>query len=374
VLALRGGSELVAVWAQLHSVIELVTGIASAGVATGLAVYVARTRDDRRMQDFFREALRVGIAVSFAVAAAIALSAPWAADQLSGGKIQPALLALAAGAGWIAVLGALVNGLWLGQQRRGLMLALAAFSAALPLGVALFAPPERLVGLLIVAHAVPALAVFLALKRVPAQPRFRVRSHPLRRYIVPGLVIGILSPASLLVARAAIGENLSWNEAGIMQALWRVSDWVCGFAAGFLSLYFLPRFAAARAPGALAREIGRAATLTLVPSAAVFGALFLLRDPLLAALYDETFRASSTAAALLFIGSLVRIASWIPLFALYALRRTRAITIGEFLSLPLFALLVVLASSKLSLELAAGLWLASFLAYLAFNLQAVRRS
>jgi hypothetical protein len=36
-------------------------------------------------------------------------------------------------------------------------------------------------------------------------------------------------------------------------------------------------------------------------------------------------------------GSAERIASWIPLFALYAMRRTRAIAVGELLSLPLYA-------------------------------------
>jgi len=69
----------------------------------------------------------------------------------------------------------------------------------------------------------------------------------------------------------------------------------------------------------------------------------------------------------------VRIASWIPLFALYAQRRTRAIAVGEFLSLPLFALLTVLAAADLSLTFTATLWLVSFAAYLAFNLWAARK-
>jgi O-antigen/teichoic acid export membrane protein len=370
VLALRGGAELVALWAQLASVIELLTGIASAGVATGLAIYVARTRVEERRQDFLREALRIGILVTFVVAAAIALAAPWTAHSLSGGRISAALLALAAAAGWLAVIAMVVNGLWLGQQHRGRMLALALFSAALPLAAAVFAPPERIAALVAIAHAVPAIAVLFAVKRSSGKPRFRESAHPLRRYILPGLVIGILSPASMLIARAAIGEGLSWQDVGVMQALWRVADWVCGFAAGALSLYFLPRFAAAR--GNLGAEMGRAAKLILLPAAAVFAVLFALHEPLLTLLYDETFHAPTTAAAFVFAGSLVRIASWIPLFALYAQRRTRAIAVGELFSLPLFALLTMLGASHLSLTLTAVLWLASFVAYLAFNWWAVR--
>jgi hypothetical protein len=47
--------------------------------------------------------------------------------------------------------------------------------------------------------------------------------------------------------------------------------------------------------------------------------------------------------------------------------------VGELLSLPLFAVLVAAAGDRLSLELAAGFWLAAYIAYGAFNLWAARR-
>jgi PST family polysaccharide transporter len=367
---LRGGGELVALWAQLASVIEVVSGVAAAGVATGLAVYAARTSVTDRQQDFLREALRVGLLVTLVVAAILALTSPWTVNSLLGGKIGSDRIALAAAAGWLTVIAVVVNGLWLGQQRRLRMLVLAAVSALLPLIAAWFAPVGRLAALVTLAHAVPGIILLLAIKRSEPTPRFRASSHPLRRYVLPGLVIGILSPVSMLVARAAIGDGLSWHDVGVLQALWRLADWVCGIAAGVLSVYFLPRFAAR---GDLMAELLRAAKWVLIPAAAVFAALLAMHEWLLAALYDETFRAPPAAVALLFAGSLVRIASWIPLFALYAQRRTRAIAAGELLSLPLFALLTIVAVERLSLTLAAILWLVSFAAYLGFNLWAARR-
>ena len=71
---------------------------------------------------------------------------------------------------------------------------------------------------------------------------------------------------------------------------------------------------------------------------------------------------------------MVRIASWIPLFALYAMRRTRALAIGELLSLPLFAALLAVSGGHLSLEAVGALWTVSYLAYGAFNFWAVRRT
>jgi PST family polysaccharide transporter len=253
------------------------------------------------------------------------------------------------------------------------MLALALASAALALGVAGLAPTGLVLPLLAVSQAVPALFLLL-LRPAAAKPRFRARSHPLRRYLLPGLAIGILSPASLLVARGVVGESLSWHEAGVLQALWRVSDWICAAAAGVLSVHFLPRFAALRASPLLAQELRRAAVWTLLPSLAAFVVLFVVHRPLLAALYDPGFRASEAAVALVFAGGAVRIASWIPLFALYAMRRTTAITVGELFSLPLFAALLLLLQRDLTLENTATLWLASYAAYCAFNFWALLRA
>ena len=121
-------------------------------------------------------------------------------------------------------------------------------------------------------------------------------------------------------------------------------------------------------------EMRQAAMAILLPSAAVFAALFLLHRPLLAMLYEPGVRASDAAAGLFFAGSLLRVAAWIPLFALYALRRTNEITIGEFLSLPLFAALTAAAGSRLTLEMAGAFWLIAYGAYGTYNLWAARKS
>lgn len=352
-LALRGGAELVAAWAQLASLIELVAGASLAGVGAGVTVYVAQaaTREEQL------GVLRGGLAMGLAIAAAAAL------------LVLPFSI-VAALVGLIAVVPGTVNAYWLGQQRRGAMLALAVASAALALVAVLLAPRNAILEALVVATALPALAGFLALREVRRVPSLGER---LRRYILPGLAVGILGPAALVAARAAVGDTLSWHEAGVLQALWRLADWVCAVAAGILSLVFLPQLAAARSDAEFRALMARAARLVLVPSAVVFVALQVFHRPLLAVLYEPGVAASDTAVALVLAGSWVRIVAWLPLFALYALRRTRAIAVGELLSLPLFALLVIGAGSRLSLELAGAFWLVAYIAYGAFNLWAARR-
>ena len=373
-LALRGGGDLVALWAQLLSLIDVVSGVALAGLGTGLSVYVARTSRLERQRELLREALRLGLLVALPVALAGAAAGLFSADALSGGKLESRVLALGAVVGWLSVIPGLIVGLWLGQERRGLMLAFAAGTALLSVAVAWLAPGGQVIALLATAQAMPAAIVIFIGRPSESAGRFRSRAHPLRRYILPSVAIGFLSPASTLVVRAVVGEALSWHEAGVLQALWRLSDWVCGLAGGVVSVHYLPQLAAAARDRERFSGVLRSAALrTLVPSALVLALFLAMQRPLLGALYDGSFRASSLAVALLFAGSLVRIGAWVAMFGLYALRRTRALAIGELLSLPLFALLCLVAGQGLTLELTGVFWLVAFCAYLAFNVLALRR-
>jgi len=374
VLALRGGADLVALWAQLASLIEVVTSVALSGLGTGLAIYVARTSNVERQRELLREAFKMGLLVALPFAIAALAAGYVYSDALTGAKASGPVIALAVVVGWIAVLPGLVNSLWQGQQRRDLLLAFALGSALLSLGAAALAPPDGVLIALLVAQALPALVVVFIARPADAAGRFRSRSHPLRRYILPSIAIGLLSPASALVARAAVGEALSWHDAGVLQALWRLSDWVSGFAAGILSFYYLPQLAAAGQGERFRQVLRHAAKATLIPAALVFVLFYLLQGPLLGALYAEDFKASDVTAALIFVGGWVRIASWVAMFGLYAQRRTVALAVGELLSLPFFAALAVAAGSRLTLELVGVFWLTSYCAYFAFNWFALRRA
>jgi hypothetical protein len=92
--------------------------------------------------------------------------------------------------------------------------------------------------LIVVSQAVPAVVLLGVPHRTDA-PR-RAEDRALERYILPGVAIGILSPLSMLVVRSLVADALSWHESGVLQALWRISDWICGFAAGVLSVLYCP--------------------------------------------------------------------------------------------------------------------------------------
>jgi PST family polysaccharide transporter len=373
VLTLRGGPELVAFWAQLGSLIELVAGVALAGVGTGISVLVAQAGGIERQRDLLRESLRLGLAISATVMLAVA-AGPFAFPEKPAG-LSHSLVALAAAVGCVAVIPGMLNGYWLGQQRRDLMLALALGSAAVQLAAAIAAPPPHVLAAVALAQTLPALAALFVFRPRPAEapPEHDRDRRLLRRYILPGLVIGALTPLATVAVRGIVSLEMSWHEVGLLQALWRVSDWVASVAAGVMAVHFLPRLAAAHRTPQFAVELRRAALATLLPAAVALAGLAVFQRQVFELFYDESFRISDAAVALFFAGSLARIASWLPLYALYAMRRTRALVVGEFLSMPLFAVLLA-AHPRLTLESAGALWLASYLAYGLFNLWAVRRA
>ena len=165
-----------ALWAQLASLIELVAGVAAAGVGTGLAVYAARTTRRERQRDLLREALRIALRVTAPVALACAAAGLLFGHLLSGEKLPPAAFVVGAAAGWGSIIPGLVNAYWLGQQRRGWMLALALGTALAILAAAVLAPPWMVLEAVALAHALPAIVFAFAAPPRP-QPRPRFRAH-----------------------------------------------------------------------------------------------------------------------------------------------------------------------------------------------------
>jgi hypothetical protein len=198
--------------------------------------------------------------------------------------------------------------------------------------------------------------------------------RPLLAYVPVGVAISLASPLALILIRGEVSAALSWHDAGRLQAIWRAADWVTAIMSGLLALVVLPRLSAAVAEGraAFRRVLARAARRALLPTAVLLFALWTMQRQVLVALYDERFVVDPAVVGVFFLGDFLRVASWVILFALLARRATMWVTVGEFLSMPLFAALVLVFSEGLNLHRAAGLYLVTYAIYLAFNLAGLR--
>ena len=102
VLALAGGPIMVALWAQLQSVVELVGAVTMAGVLQGLTVLITQVSESRDERSLLRDALKLGLGTSLAVALIVALASPELAAWLTQRRIETDLFLLAALAGCIS--------------------------------------------------------------------------------------------------------------------------------------------------------------------------------------------------------------------------------------------------------------------------------
>ena len=375
VLALAGGPVMVGLWAQLQSVVELVSAVTMAGVLQGLTVLITQVSASRDERSLLRGALKLGLGTSLAVALIVALAAPELAVWLTQRRIETDLFLLAAVAGCITVVPATLNAYWLGKHQQQRMLGLALLTSVILLLVAASAWfGLSLGGLMWVQTLMLAIIGIVIWRYLDKLSRARDGQEDgaeyfrkLVKFVPVGLAIGIMSPVSMLLVRGMLSGALSWSDVGFLQALWRSTEWVTATAAGVLSLIFLPRFSATYGSARFKREMTRAGVMVLIPAACLLLLIFFNQRAMLATLYDARFVVSDETAALIMLGSWIRIASWLFLFGLFSAHRTGLIIAGEILSLPLYALLLWLFADGMTLERTALLYFVSYLVYLGFN-------
>lgn len=372
-LALRGGAELVAHWAQVGSLADIVAGVTLAGVGIGLTGRVAGVSAARQRR-LLGEALRLGLALStLCLIACVVLALTGMLPLLA--PAQAPLLLPALGTGWLLVAPGLLSAWLLGRGQPGRAALFVAGALAVPgLALMLAAAGSELAALLAAQAAFGAVVTLWLLAGEGSWREALSDRHGLRSFIAAGIAIGILSPAATAIARLEIASAASWETAGAVQALWRTSEWITAIAAGLLNAHFLPRLATARNAAGFQAELRASARRVVVPALAALVVLWLLLPQVLAVLYRAGLPVGRPDALAFFAGDALRMLSWVFLFGLFARGAGWAVTAGEFLSLPLFAALLWLLPGPLSLQAIGLAWMMAYAAYAGFNCWALRRS
>lgn len=372
-LAVRGGAELVAHWAQVGSVAEIVAGVTLAGIGIGLTGRVAGVAPCLQHR-LLGEALRLGLLLSgLCLAACVVLA--WSGLLPLLPTAQAALLLPALLTGWLLVAPGLLTAWLLGRGQPGWAVLLVAAAMTAQLLALWFAPGgTELVALLAAQALVGALMTAWLLAGEGSWTHALARDHGLRSFIVAGIAIGILSPAATAIARAEIAASASWQIAGLVQVLWRSSEWITAIAAGLLNAHFLPRLAAAQGADEFAAQLRASARQVLAPALLALGVLWLLLPQVLALLYREGLPVGRIDALAFLAGDALRMLSWIFLFGLFARGAGWAVTAGELLSLPLFAAILLLLPGPLALPTIGTAWMLAYAAYAGFNFLALCRT
>lgn len=371
-LAIRGGPEAVSAYAQLCSVTDLVGGVSLAGIGVALVAAVAKASANRQ-RAWLRASLKPCLILSgMAALAALPLLHLLPVDLVPRGMEMQT--GVAAGVGWLMVSTTLVMSYLVGVARPWRAAGWTLASFALPIGLLIVellpSPPMNV----LLGHGIIGLFAAGWIARGGGESIDQAEIGKLTRFAVAGIAIGVLSPLCMLLARTHIASMAGWEAVGQLQAVWKVNEWVQATVSGLLYIHFLPRMAAAGSVDAFWRETRSAARIVLLPAAIATVAVWLVLPDLTALLYREDMVPPRADATLILAGDWLRSVSWVFLYGLYARHVPRAVTIGEFLSIPLFALILWAGIRPTGLVEIGAAWALAYLAYAVFNGLALREA
>lgn len=365
VLAVYVGPAGFGVIGQFQSFVAMIGNLAGGAFNTGVTKYTAEYHDDRaRQQAVWRSAATMGMLGSACLAVPVLVFRE---------SIATALLAdasLASVFGWLSlslVLMAL-NGLMMailnGRKAVGAFVAANIIGGLLSAGVAMTAVVHwGLYGaLLATAISQPITCSITAwfFQRVsPIAWRSLVGrvdagvARSLGGYALMSATSAIVVPLSQIAIRDGIVRMHGWEMAGLWHAMWRISEMHLMLLTTTLTLYFLPRFAEIREGSALRAEVSKGYRHVLPLVLASAAAIFLFREPLIAALLSRQFLPMADALAWNLLGDIMKIGGWISAFTMISHARTRLYVASEIAFGILLAGSVLLLSGPFGLTGAA---------------------
>jgi hypothetical protein len=129
-------------------------------------------------------------------------------------------------------------------------------------------------------------------------------------FIPMALVSAIVAPMVQILVRDALARQAGMASVGLVQGVMRLSDLYVNVFTGVVGMYFLPRFAQARAAAELKAELLKGLG-TLVPAAAGAGLLlYLLRDLVVHTVFTAQFLAMRELFGWQMVGNALKVTGW----------------------------------------------------------------
>lgn len=129
----------------------------------------------------------------------------------------------------------------------------------------------------------------------------------IKNFSIMALVSGLISPLALVIIRNTIVSNYSINDAGIWDAINRVSNFYMVFFSSGLSMYYLPKLASLQTDSQFKREL-KSYFKTLVPLfSVVLVLLFVFKSLLIKIAFTEEFSSINQLLIWQLLGDFFRI-------------------------------------------------------------------
>lgn len=137
-------------------------------------------------------------------------------------------------------------------------------------------------------------------------------------YVLMSLTSALVMPLALVFIRNIMVDHLGWEQTGLWQAVWKISEAYLAIITLALSAYYLPKLSGLTSLLEIKKEI-KTTALVIMPLVCLmaFG-IYLLRDVAITVLFTEKFREARDIFAIQLIGDVLKILSWLYAFPMLA--------------------------------------------------------
>ncbi len=162
----------------------------------------------------------------------------------------------------------------------------------------------------------------------------------LSKYSLMAITSALLVPATQLIIRNHIGEELGWDEAGYWQGVWYISSMYLMVVTTSLSVYYLPRLSEITDSKELKKEIFNGYKIILPVVTGIALVIFLLKEYVILIAFSDKFMPMLELFKWQLIGDVLKIASWLLAYLMLAKAMTKIFIYTEIV----FAILNVVLS------------------------------
>lgn len=153
----------------------------------------------------------------------------------------------------------------------------------------------------------------------------------LSNYSLMALISAATVPVSQLIIRGSIVENSSLDDAGLWEAMNRLSAMYLLVITSSLSVYYLPRLSEIKTERELKKEIFSTYKFVIPPLLVFVLMIFISRHFIIRIVFNERFQGMESLFLFQLIGDFFKIGSWILAYQMLARSMTKFYVITEIL-------------------------------------------
>jgi O-antigen/teichoic acid export membrane protein len=347
-IAISVGSTGFGLLGNFMSLITMGAVFSGGGISNGIAKYVAQYHQKpiHRIR-FIGSAITYGATVSLFILIIAIVAAKPIATELLGNPGQAWLIPCFGIAQFLCFIGTGTIAVANGQQRIDVFakISISAYVIMIPIAYLLvmkFGIDGAAIALLLAI----ACTAFPSIYLIAASPsrrvlRFRMTKRDLLnlgRFSVMVLVSAVCFPIAEIFVRNQIIAQLGYEQAGIWQALSKLSGAYLGFFLVFLSTHYMPTLAAITQKHQLIATVRNYVFGVGLLFLGFAVALYVVRDEVITLLFSVSFKGMSDLIELQLFGDLFRLLSYVIGFVCVAKAALRLYIIAELFQSGMFAL------------------------------------